>query len=160
MLELSFSKTVKRSFMIRVIIPPIMFFCISADHSIHASNRTSQLGTIEFLTSGSEKAQQHFLTGVAALHSFWYTEALEAFQQATKEDSNFAMGYWGEAMAHNYPLWEQQDFRSAKAALSKISDVSKLTRREQDYVNAVQLLYPNAAMKHEMKVLQPKSPPG
>ena len=141
MLELSFSKTVKRSFMIRVIIFPIMFFCISADHSIHASNRTSQLGKIEFLTSGSEKAQQHFLTGVAALHSFWYTEALEAFQQATKEDSNFAMGYWGEAMAHNYPLWEQQDFRSAKAALSKISDVSKLTRREQDYVNAVQLLY-------------------
>ena len=30
----------------------------------------AQLGRVEFPTSGTEKAQAHFLRGVAALHSF------------------------------------------------------------------------------------------
>ena len=44
------------------------------------SAQESQLGRVEFPTSGSEKAQQHFLRGLAALHSFWYEEAIEAFR--------------------------------------------------------------------------------
>ena len=27
------------------------------------------------------------------------------------------MGYWGMAMAYNHPLWEEQDYESAKIAL-------------------------------------------
>ncbi len=67
--------------------------------------QNSQLGTVEFQTSGSQAAQAHFLRGLAALHSFWYEEALEAFRESTKTDPEFMMGYWGEAMAHNHPLW-------------------------------------------------------
>ena len=78
---------------------------------------------------------------MAALHSFWYPEALQEFKNSTKADPNFAMGYWGEAMAHNAPLWERQDSKLAKTALSKISDISALTQRERDYIQAVQLLY-------------------
>ena len=52
----------------------------SVGHLAHASDVSNQLGTIEFPTSGSEEAQQHFIRGVAALHSFWYAEAKEAFQ--------------------------------------------------------------------------------
>ena len=66
----------------------------------------TKLGKIDFPTSGSGVAEQQFLRGVAALHSFWYEEALEAFRQSTKTDPDFVMGYWGEAMAHNHPLWE------------------------------------------------------
>src|ERR1044072_6673494 len=69
----------------------------------------SQLGRVEFPTSGSAKAQAHFLRGLAALHSFWYEEAIEAFQESTKVEPDFAMGYWGEAMAYNHPLWSEQD---------------------------------------------------
>ena len=69
--------------MIRALIFFITFLCINSDHVAHASNLTNQLGTIEFSTSGSEEAQQHFIRGVAAIHSFWYTEALEAFQEST-----------------------------------------------------------------------------
>src|SRR5215207_3965485 len=36
----------------------------------------SQLGRVEFPTTGSKEAQSHFLRGLAALHSFWYEEAL------------------------------------------------------------------------------------
>ena len=60
---------------------------------------------IEFSTSASGPAQAEFLHGVAALHSFWYTEALSAFKKSIIMDPEFAMGYWGLAMAYNHPLW-------------------------------------------------------
>jgi tetratricopeptide (TPR) repeat protein len=108
----------------------------------YALDSSNQLGTIEFPTSTSSRpAQKHFIRGVAALHSFWYTEALNAFEKSTIADPEFAMGYWGLAMTHNHPLWEDQDKKSAREALLKITEVSKLTQREQDYINAVRLLY-------------------
>ena len=60
------------------------------------SVRAQELGKVEFPTSGSKEAQAHFLRGLAALHSFWYEEALEAFRESTKVDPEFAMGYWGD----------------------------------------------------------------
>ena len=73
----------------------------------------SKLGRVEFPTSGSAKAQAPFLRGLAALHSFWYEEALEAFRESTKADPEFMMGYWGEAMTYNHPLWAEQDLTAA-----------------------------------------------
>jgi tetratricopeptide (TPR) repeat protein len=106
-----------------------------------AHAQESQLGRVEFPTSGSEKAQAHFLRGLAALHSFWYEEALEAFRESTKVDPDFAMGYWGEAMAHNHPLWSEQDIAAARLVLAKIKETPKLTERERAYLNALKLLY-------------------
>ncbi len=114
-----------------------LFAAVFAD----ASSDPSKLGKIEFSTSGSKEVQQHFLRGVASLHSFWYKEALEAFRLSTKIDPNFVMGYWGEAMAHNRPLWEEQDSPAANAALAKIADTQKVTARERAYIDAVKLLY-------------------
>ena len=110
-----------------------MFPAVFAD----ASSPPGNLGKVEFPTSGSREAQSHFLTGVAALHSFWYGEALEAFRQSTKVDPGFVMGYWGEAMAHDKHLWEDQDIQAGKEALAKIKDITKVTDREQAYLNAV-----------------------
>src|SRR5215211_806511 len=104
-------------------------------------NAQSQLGRVEFPTSGSPQAQAHFVRGLAALHSFWYEEALEAFRESTKVDPDFAMGYWGEAMAHNHPLWSEQDIASARAVLAKIKETPKLTDRERAYIAAVRVLY-------------------
>ena len=101
----------------------------------------SQLGRVEFPTSGSAKAQASFLRGLAALHSFWYEEALEAFRESTKIDPDFAMGYWGEAMTYNHPLWSEQDIAAAREVLAKIKETSKLTDRERAYIAAVRLLY-------------------
>jgi tetratricopeptide (TPR) repeat protein len=109
--------------------------------AVCASAQESQLGRVEFPTSGSEKAQAHFLRGLAALHSFWYEEALEAFRESTKVDPDFAMGYWGEAMAHNHPLWSEQDIAAARQVLTKIKETPKLTDRERAYIAAVRLLY-------------------
>src|SRR3954453_10498026 len=94
----------------------------------------AQLGRVEFPTSGSKEAQAHFLRGLAALHSFWYEEAVEAFRESTKVDPDFAMGYWGEAMTYNHPLWSEQDMATARQVLAKIKDTAKMTDRERAYI--------------------------
>ena len=109
--------------------------------AVNVRSQESQLGRVEFPTSGSKQAQAHFLRGLAALHSFWYEEALEAFRESTKVDPDFAMGYWGEAMTYNHPLWSEQDIAAARAVLVKIKETPKLTDRERAYLNAVRLLY-------------------
>src|SRR5688572_27533959 len=103
--------------------------------------QTSELGKVEFPTSGSPQAQAHFLRGLAALHSFWYEEALEAFRESTKVEPDFMMGYWGEAMAHNHPLWSEQDTPAARAVIAKIKETPKLTPRERAYLDAIKVLY-------------------
>jgi tetratricopeptide (TPR) repeat protein len=103
--------------------------------------QTPQLGRVDFPTSGSPQAQEHFLRGLASLHSFWYEEALEYFQAATKADPDFAMGYWGEAMTHNHPIWFQQDYEAGRKALAKIKDTNKLTPREKAFIDALRVLY-------------------
>ena len=104
-------------------------------------SQTNELGKVEFPTSGSEKAQAHFLRGLAALHSFWYEEALEAFRESTRVEPDFMMGYWGEAMAHNHPLWSEQDTPAARAVIAKIKETPKLTSRERAYLDAIKVLY-------------------
>lgn len=101
----------------------------------------SKLGKVDFPTSGPEKAQAHFLRGLAALHSFWFEEALDEFRESTKIDPDFAMGYWGEAMAYNHPLWAEQDTEAARKTIAKIKDAPKLTARERAFINAVRVLY-------------------
>jgi tetratricopeptide (TPR) repeat protein len=101
----------------------------------------SQLGRVEFPTSGSPQAQAHFLRGLAALHSFWYEEAAEAFRESTKADPEFMMGYWGEAMTLNHPLWSEQDLAAARLVIAKLKDTPKLTERERAYLDAVKVLF-------------------
>ncbi|MGV7220125.1 MAG: hypothetical protein ACQ9MH_01220 [Nitrospinales bacterium] len=125
----------------RIFIPKITFLIILLGCVGNVSSSSLDLGEVEFETSGSGKAQQYFLHGIAALHSFWYKEALDAFRKSTEIDPSFAMGYWGEAMAHNHPLWAEQDNEAAKKVLLKIPDNAKISSREQAYLKAIRLLY-------------------
>jgi tetratricopeptide (TPR) repeat protein len=127
----------RRVFLLEILILVLLFGIVGNASSSSIDN----LGEVEFKTSGSKKAQQHFLHGIAALHSFWYKEALDAFRKSTEIDPNFAMGYWGEAMAHNHPLWEEQDIPAAKKVLLNIPDNAKTSPREKEYLKAVNLLY-------------------
>jgi len=105
------------------------------------NGQEAQLGKVEFPTSGGAKAQQYFLRGLAALHSFWYEEALDAFREASRIEPDFMMAYWGQAMAHNHPLWSEQDTAAGREAIARIKVSSKLSPREREYLNAVKLLY-------------------
>ncbi|MGH8579058.1 MAG: hypothetical protein ACREVK_02685 [Gammaproteobacteria bacterium] len=107
-----------------------------------ADARQLELGSVDFSTSGSGQAQTHFLRGVAALHSFWYPVALEEFRAATRVDPDFMMGYWGEAMAHDHPIWgDPQDTEAARKAIAKIKITPQLTKKEKAHLHAVKILY-------------------
>jgi Tetratricopeptide repeat len=104
--------------------------------------RLDKLGTVAFPASCSNHAQVNFLRGVAALHSFWYEVALDEFRESTTIDPDCMMGYWGEAMAHNHPIWgDPQETEAARKVLEQINDTPKLTPREYAYLQAVKVLY-------------------
>lgn len=104
--------------------------------------RPGKLGTVAFPASCSNQAQANFLRGVAALHSFWYEVALDEFRESTTIEPDCMMGYWGEAMAHNHPIWgDPQETEAARKVLEKIKDIPKLTPRERAYLQAVKVLY-------------------
>ena len=111
----------------------------STPYSLRA--QASTLGKIDFPTSGSAQAQSCFVRAVAALHSFWFEEAADQFRACTKAEPDFMMGYWGEAMTYNHPLWAQQDADSARKVLAQITDTPKLTAREKAFIGAVRALY-------------------
>lgn len=105
------------------------------------------LGKIDFPTSGSAEAQQHFVQGVLWLHSFEYADAREEFQAAAKIQPAFAMAYWGEALTYTHPVWVEQDAPAARAALARLAPTPEArvalapTEREKDYLRAVEILY-------------------
>jgi tetratricopeptide (TPR) repeat protein len=110
---------------------------------IDAHAQGPRLGSVRFPTSArSQEAQSHFLRGVAALHSFWYPVALEEFRAATRVEPDFALGYWGEAMAHNHPVWgDPQDTEAARRVLERLLASPAATPRERSYLDAVRILY-------------------
>ena len=79
-----------------------------------------ELGTIHFPSSAKPAAQGPFLTGVKALFNFEFDIAAEAFQQTQTADPDFALGYWGEAMSYNHPLWAQQDLAAARKVMERL----------------------------------------
>ncbi len=100
-----------------------------------------RLGSVEFPTSGAPAAQPHFNYGVAALHSFWYEEAVEAFGRAAAIDPSFAMAYWGEAMCYHRSYRPGSDYAAGRDALAKINRVDHLTERERAYIEAARTLF-------------------
>jgi tetratricopeptide (TPR) repeat protein len=106
-----------------------------------------QLGKVVFPNSGNPAAQDHFLRGVAWLHSFGYEDAIDAFRAAQKIDPSFALAYWGEAMSFSQPLWFYEDVPQGRAALAKLGPtpaarIAKAkTPREQAFMRAVEALF-------------------
>ncbi len=114
-----------------------------------------ELGSIDFPNSGAPEAQEAFLTGVKALHSFQFDEARFAFEEAQKIDPSFALAYWGQAMSDNHPLWAQQDADAALAALTRLAPTFEgrlakaPTEKEKAYLTAIETLYFSSGDKLE-----------
>lgn len=108
-----------------------------------------QLGKMDFPNSGSAEAQADFMLGLGYLHNFEYKPSAEAFRRAQELDPEFAMAYWGEAMAYYHPLWNQLARESARKVLNKLGRTPEAraakapTQREKDYLNAIEVLYGN-----------------
>ena len=105
------------------------------------------VGVIDFPTSATGEAQDHFLRGVAILHSFGWLQAREQFHAAQEIDPDFAMAYWGESLAYNHPLNSQMDATEPRKALERLAPTraerlaKAPTDREKGFVNAVEILW-------------------
>jgi tetratricopeptide (TPR) repeat protein len=100
------------------------------------------LGHIELpLAGASEPARQHFLRGMLALHSFWYDEARDEFQAATRAEPSFAMGYWGEALTYYHPVWTEENLVGSRAAMARIPAAARLSERDEGLLSAARILF-------------------
>jgi tetratricopeptide (TPR) repeat protein len=103
-----------------------------------------RLGQVHFPVSCAAAAQKQFNRALAALHSFWYEEALRAFTRVTETDPSCAMGYWGIAMSLYYPLWvppSQSTLQKGLNALEKASAIGAKKDREGAYIGAIEVFY-------------------
>ena len=105
------------------------------------------VGSIDFPTSATGEVQQHFLRGVALLHSFGWRQAIEQFHAAQAIDPNFAMAYWGESLAYNHPLFSQMNAEEPRKALARLASTRSErsakapTAREKGFLGAVEVLW-------------------
>jgi tetratricopeptide (TPR) repeat protein len=103
-------------------------------------------GHTTFPNSGTDEAQEAFMQGLLMLHSFEYSDARAAFQQAREIDADFAMAYWGEALTHYRMLWNEIELAEARAVLAELGGTPEEraakanTQREKDYLAALELL--------------------
>ncbi|MCB1035587.1 MAG: hypothetical protein KDD47_17325, partial [Acidobacteria bacterium] len=108
---------------------------------------SSELGSVDFPTSGSPQAQAAFVEGVLWLHSFEYEVAREHFRRALEVEPGFVMATWGEAMTHNHPIWQRQYPEEGRAALARLAATREErlakapTDRERRYLEAVEILF-------------------
>ena len=99
---------------------------------------------VDFATSCSPTVQHPFKHAVWTLHSFWYPEALKDFTALTEAEPDCAIGYWGIAMSHWYPLWYPPSPAALKAgseAVEKAMAAPTKTEREKDYIAAIAAFY-------------------
>ena len=81
-------------------------------------------GEVNFQISCGPAVQKTFKEAVWTLHSFWYPEALKGFTAVTEAEPGCAMGYWGIAMSHWYPLWFPPSPAALKAGAEAVSRVA------------------------------------
>src|SRR5215467_12679192 len=108
------------------------------------SGSSANVSEVNFPISCGAAAQKKFNEAVWILHSFWYDEAVKAFTVVTEIEPDCAMGYWGVAMSHWYPLWYPPNAAALKAgseAVEKAVAAKPKTDRERDYIAAIAIFY-------------------
>lgn len=108
-----------------------------------------RLGAVHFDTSCAPAAQKEFDRGVALLHSFWFSAAIESFNTALKADPRCVMAHWGIAMSWwGNPFAGFRSPQALEAGLAAV-DAAKAsgagTDREKAYVSAVEILFRDAS---------------
>jgi tetratricopeptide (TPR) repeat protein len=109
------------------------------DHGDH-----EQLGQVNFRVSCTPAAQKQFNRAVAWLHSFEYDQAERAFAEVATADPACGMAYWGIAMSFYHQLWappSPEELKNGSAAVEKARSVGAKTKRELDYIAAIEAFY-------------------
>jgi hypothetical protein len=104
-------------------------------------------GKVSFAVSCDANLQPRFDAALAALHSFWYGQALKEFAALTEADPDCAMGYWGIAMSVWNQLWappRPDTLKAGRDAIEKAGSITRKSPRESDYIEALAVFYSDA----------------
>ncbi|HMI50534.1 MAG TPA: hypothetical protein VK525_03415 [Candidatus Saccharimonadales bacterium] len=109
-----------------------------------------KLGTVRFAVSCNAEAQTQFVRGVALLHSFQFSHAIDGFGAALKSDPSCSMAYWGIALSDwSNPfaagLKAPAQLQAGAAAAERGQAIPAKTERERAYITAVAKLYADFA---------------
>ena len=113
----------------------------------HDHAGTNQVGSdsVSFLTSCAPALRQDFNRAVALLHSFWFAQAIAAFDGVAAKDPACAMAHWGVALSRwGNPfagLRSPQQIELGRAAIQRAQTTGKPTPRERAYIDAAALLF-------------------
>jgi tetratricopeptide (TPR) repeat protein len=114
----------------------------------------SLLGRVKFANSCDPKVQPLLESGVAMLHSFWYSAAEKTFREVLVQDASCTIANWGiAAILMSNPLAGQgaspKGAADAQAAIDQGRRVSPKTQRERDYIEAVAAYYQDFSTRSE-----------
>jgi tetratricopeptide (TPR) repeat protein len=116
-----------------------------ADQHQHGGMAPKDIGTVNFETSCAPAVKDRFNEAVALLHSFWFQESRDIFNDVLKQDANCAMAHWGIALTYwGNPFGGQrspQVIANGKGAIDKGLATGSPTPREKAYIDAVAILF-------------------
>ncbi|MGI8611668.1 MAG: hypothetical protein ACR2KH_05280 [Sphingomicrobium sp.] len=116
-----------------------------------------QLGQLSFESTCNAAAQAQLATGLGWLHSFEYAPAEQAFAAAAEADPACAIAHWGVATSNYHPLWAAPtpaELEKGSAALAKAPTAGARSKREQDYIAAIDTFYRDSAtVDHKTRAL-------
>ena len=106
----------------------------------------ARLGVLNFPISCGWQSQREFTTATSLLHLFQFADAEFVYTALVKQDPDCVMGYWGIAMSRlQNPLYlypSEEDAAVARRALASSVAARRGSAREQAYIAAARLLFP------------------
>jgi hypothetical protein len=113
----------------------------------HGAAGADQVGSasVNFQTSCAPALRADFNRAVALLHSFWFAQAIAAFDGVAAKDASCAMAHWGVALSRwGNPfagLRSPQQIELGRAAIQRALKTGSPTPRERAYIAAVAELF-------------------
>lgn len=97
-------------------------------------------GTIGLAVTCAPAVKEDFLTALALLHSFFYEEARNRFQDIARRDPACPMAWWGVAMSWYHPLWAAptaENFEKGREAARMAKTISGGSEIERGLIDAI-----------------------
>lgn len=107
------------------------------------------MGNLRYkISTKSPKAQQFFEQGLKLVYGFNHWEAIQSFREATVQDPNCAMAYWGLALAYGPNL---NDVNAADREKLAFEAIQKAVARKQNATEVERALIDAMATRYDGK---------
>jgi tetratricopeptide (TPR) repeat protein len=121
-------------------------FADDSDTTLGSPKIFSGLGKLQYrVTTKSPEAQEFFDQGLKLVYNFNHWEAIQSFRHAVRLDPQFAMGYWGLALAYGPNLNDGSPAQRERFAFEAINNAKKyssaIPQVEKDLIDAMSKRY-------------------